>query len=111
MPVEKSLKSRILDEKDKKILMLLQDDGRMLLKTISKKINLSIDSVHKRIKEMKRKGVFESGIFVEPRAIGFPLLADIKIKLKNVSKEEREKFIKYLQNHKRCIDLLRLWRL
>ncbi len=106
MPVEKSLKSRILDEKDKKILMLLQDDGRMLLKTISKKINLSIDSVHKRIKEMKRKGVFESGIFVEPRAIGFPLLADIKIKLKNVSKEEREKFIKYLQNHKRCIDLL-----
>ena len=29
-----------------------------------------------------------------------------KIKLKNISKEERDKFIAYLVNHKRCIDLL-----
>ena len=106
MPVNKSLKSRVLDEKDKKILMALQDDGRMQLKAISKKVNLSIDSVHKRIKEMRRKEVFIPTILIEPRAIGYPLVADIKIKLKNVSQEERERFIKYLQEHKSCIELL-----
>ncbi|HUS50780.1 MAG TPA: Lrp/AsnC family transcriptional regulator [Candidatus Paceibacterota bacterium] len=106
MPIKTTLKSRALDEKDKKILMLLQKDGRMQLTEISKKVNLSIDSVHKRIKEMQKKEIFFTGIFIDPRKIGFPLLADIKIKLKNISKEEREKFIEYLINHKRCIDLL-----
>ncbi len=106
MPVKKSLKLRVLDDKDKKILMLLQEDGRMQLTSIAKKVNLSIDSVHKRIKEMQRKKIFETGIFIEPRVIGFPLLMDIKIKLKNVSEIQRQKFIDYLVNHKNVIDLL-----
>ncbi len=106
MPVKQALKSRVLDEKDKKILMALQHNGRDTLKNISKKVNLTIDTTHKRIKEMKRKGVFYSTILIDPRVIGYPLIADIKIKLKNVSTEEREKFIKYLQNHKRCTELL-----
>lgn len=101
-----SLKSRIVDEKDKEILMQLQKDGRMQLKEISKKVGLSIDSVHNRIKAMKEKEVFWTGIFVNPRALGYPLLADIKIKLKNISEEQRNKFIEYLQKHKNCIDLL-----
>ncbi|HIG94119.1 MAG: Lrp/AsnC family transcriptional regulator, leucine-responsive regulatory protein [archaeon GW2011_AR13] len=106
MPIGKPLKLRDIDEKDKKIIMLLQEDGRMQLNKISKKVGLSIDSVHKRIKEMLKKRIFETGIFIEPRALGYPLIADIKIKLKNVSKEERGKFILYLQKHKRCIELL-----
>lgn len=106
MPVKQKLSSRIIDEKDKEILMALQTDGRVQLKEISKKVNLSIDSVHKRIKEMQRKEVFSSTILINPRVIGYPLIADIKIKLKNISEEEREKFIKYLQKHNRCIELL-----
>jgi DNA-binding Lrp family transcriptional regulator len=106
MPKSKPLKSRVLDEKDKKILMLLQEDGRMQLKAISKKVNLSIDSVHNRIKEMVRKGVFRSTVLINPREIGYPLIADIKIKLKNVSEEQRNKFIAYLKNHKKCVELL-----
>lgn len=108
MPVKTTLKSRVLDEKDKKILMVLQQNGREQLKSISKKAGLSIDTTHKRIKEMMRKGVFRSTILIDPRVIGYPLVADIKIKLKNVSQEKREKFITYLQNHKRCIELLSL---
>ena len=86
--------------------MVLQRNGRAQLKEISKKVNLSIDSVHKRIKEMIRKQIFTPTILIDPRAIGYPLITDIKIKLKNVSEEEREKFIKYLQKHNRCIELL-----
>jgi len=106
MPVKTTLKSRAVDEKDKKILMMLQDDGRMQLTTISKKVGLSIDSVHKRIKEMKRKGIFETGIFIEPRNLGFPLIVDVKIKLQNISQKEKDDFIEHLVDHKRVIDLL-----
>ncbi len=106
MPVKRTLKSRNLDEKDKKILEILQKNGREQLTTIAKKVNLSIDSVHKRIKEMRRKEIFFPTILINPRAIGYPLITDVKIKLKNVSEPEREKFIKYLQNHERVIELL-----
>ena len=106
MPHKTTLKSRTLDDKDKKILMALQENCRMQLKEISKKVNLSIDSVHKRIKEMLRKEVFRPSIFIEPRVKGYPLVADIKIKLKNVSEQDRTTFINYLKHHKRCIELL-----
>ena len=108
MPVKQALKSRIIDEKDKKILMALQENGREQLKQISKKAGLTIDTTHKRIKEMVKKGVFFPTILIDPRVIGYPLIADIKIKLKNVSQEKREAFISYLKNHKRCIELLSL---
>lgn len=106
MPVKTTLKSRPIDDKDRKILMILQEDGRAQLTTIAKKVGLSIDSVHKRIKEMQRKNIFEAGIFIEPRNIGFPLLMDVKIKLRNISTNEKEEFIQYLVDHKRVIDLL-----
>lgn len=106
MPVKKRLSSRVLDEKDKKILQILQKNGREQLTVIAKKVGLSIDSTHKRIKEMRRKEIFSPSIFINPRAIGFPLVADVKIKLKNVSEVERQKLIKYLQEHDRVTELL-----
>lgn len=105
MPTGKKLASRVIDDKDRQILMLLQEDGRMQFKQIAKKVGLSIDSVHRRIKEMQNKGIFHSTIQVEPRAIGYPLVADIKIKLKNVSEKKRKEFIDYLKKHKSCIEL------
>ena len=106
MPVKTTLKSRAIDDKDRKILMILQQDGRAQLTTIAKKVGLSIDSVHKRIKEMQRKEVFFTGIFINPRNIGYPLVIDIKIKLQNITKQEKEEFIEFLTKHKSVIDLL-----
>jgi len=106
MPVKTKLSLRALDEKDRKILMILQENGREQLTIIAKKVNLSIDSVHKRMKEMQKKEIFGAGIWIEPRKIGFPLVADIKIKLRNITEEEKQSFIKYLTDHPRVIDLL-----
>lgn len=106
MPLKQRLSSRVLDEKDKKILMILQENGRAQFKEISKRINLSIDSVHKRIKEMQKKGVFTPTIMIDPRVIGYPLIADIKIRLKNVSEEKRQEFIRYMQSYDKCTELI-----
>ena len=106
MPVNTTLKSRALDNKDREILMILQKDGRESLTDIAKKVKLSIDSVHNRIKEMQKKGIFYFGVFINPQAIGFPLVADIKIKINNITEDEKNKFISYLKGHPRVIDLL-----
>lgn len=99
-------KKPFLDKKDKEILMTLQENGRESLTDIARKVKLSIDSVHKRIKRMKQQEIFKPGIFINPRAIGFPLVMDIKIKLKNITEEDESKFISYLKNHPNVTELL-----
>ncbi|PIN80147.1 hypothetical protein COV11_04490 [Candidatus Woesearchaeota archaeon CG10_big_fil_rev_8_21_14_0_10_30_7] len=105
MPVEMSLKSRILDKKDRQILMILQDNGRESLTNIAKKVGLSIDSVNNRIKAMQEKGIFSFGINIDPHAIGFNLIVDNKIKLHNITEEGRNKFIGFLKEHKSVIQV------
>jgi len=70
MPVGESLRSRLMDEKDRKILMLLQDNGRESLTNIAKKVGLSIDSVNNRMQALRAKKLFEPGIFIDPRILG-----------------------------------------
>jgi DNA-binding Lrp family transcriptional regulator len=105
MPKSSPLKSRELDEKDKKIFMLLQEDARIQLKKISEKVGISIDSVHNRIKEMKKKEILFLKATLEPRKIGLNLVSDNKIRLKNADKEQKEELIKYLVKHPYCTDL------
>jgi DNA-binding Lrp family transcriptional regulator len=53
-----------LDETDKKILRLLQEDAHLTLKDISNKINLSLTPVHDRVKRLEREGVIEKYVTV-----------------------------------------------
>ena len=105
MPVETSLKSRMLDKKDREIIMILQKNGRESLTNISKQVGLSIDSINNRIKEMQKKKIFEFGIFIDPHAIGYDLIVDNKIKLHNITEEEKNKFVEYLKFNKSAIQV------
>jgi DNA-binding Lrp family transcriptional regulator len=49
----------ILDEVDKKILRLLQEDAHLTLKDISNRINLSLTPVHDRVKRLEKEGIIE----------------------------------------------------
>jgi len=105
MPLKTTLKSRLLDETDKKILSILQDNGRESLTNISKKVGLSIDAVNRRIEEMQRKKIFSFGIYLDPASLGFPLICESKIKLKNIKIGEKNGFINYLTAHPHVIEL------
>lgn len=49
----------ILDETDKKILELLQEDAQLTLKDIANQINLSLTPVHDRVKRLEKEGFIE----------------------------------------------------
>lgn len=54
----------ILDETDKKILRLLQEDAHLTLKDIAGKINLSLTPVHDRVKRLEKEGIIEKYVSI-----------------------------------------------
>ena len=95
-----------LDKKDKRLLILLQENSRESLTTLAKDIGLSIDSTKKRIEKLKKSGIIHRfGIFIDPKALGYDLVANVQIKLQNISEEQLNKFIASLVAHNNVIDL------
>ncbi len=54
----------ILDETDKKILRLLQEDAHLTLKDIAQQINLSLTPVHDRVKRLQQEGIIEKYVTI-----------------------------------------------
>ncbi len=109
MPLKSTLEPEFLDPKDKQILLLLQKNARESLTNIAKQVSLTIDSVHARIKKLQEKGIIvEVTVLLNPRTFGYPLIADVKIKLFNITEEETNRFLSYLTAHPKVVDLLTL---
>lgn len=71
----------MLDDTDKNILRILQEDGSTSLSKIANKLNIGIATVHRRIERMKMEGVIKKNIVVvDPEKIGKNLSAFIEIK-------------------------------
>lgn len=96
-----------IDAKDRHLLGLLQKNSREQLKILAKQIGLSIDSTKKRIEKLKKNGVIAKfGAFIDPKAVSYDLVANVQIKLHNISEEELAKFISYLRAHKNVTTLI-----
>lgn len=53
-----------IDETDKKILRLLQEDAHLTLKDIANQINLSLTPVHDRVKRLEKEGLIEKYVTI-----------------------------------------------
>jgi len=96
-----------LDAKDRQILLELQKDGRESLTNIAKKINVAIDTVKSRIERLEKEQIIvEIKPWVNPRNMGYPLVADVKIKLHNNTEQQTEAMIAYLVKHPRVIEVI-----
>lgn len=88
-----------LDNLDKKILYLLDTDGRISLKTIAKKSHTSAEVVRYRIARLQKEGVIKKFIllvnFSELGYIGHGVFCSFR------SDKEREKGVKLLAEHDR----------
>ena len=90
----------MIDRVDKEILKLLQQNGRLSLKTIAEKTFLSSPAVSARIERMENDGIilgYEAK--VSPIRMGYHILAYINL---NVQPEDKNKFYKYAESSVTC---------
>lgn len=71
----------MLDDLDRKLVAILSEDGRISLKDLAQRINLSSPSVSERLRRLEEKGVIRAfTIDVDPVALGYQLQAIVRIR-------------------------------
>lgn len=70
----------MIDEIDRQILLLLQEDARLSNAAIAEKVGLTSSSVHERVKKLERRGVIKGYVaLVDPEALGKSITAFIRL--------------------------------
>ena len=88
-----TLKPKI-DKVDKKILKILQSDGRITNAQLSKEIGLSPAPTLERVKKLEQTGFINSyHAVLDPEKLGIGVCTFVKVSLKNHNKASIERFI------------------
>lgn len=78
--VEEKSKQSILDDLDKKLITILQDDARASASEISRRTGYNENTIRYRIERLKKSGVVkEFTALLNPRMIGLPVAAIMMI--------------------------------
>jgi Lrp/AsnC family transcriptional regulator, leucine-responsive regulatory protein len=78
-----------LDPIDRKILALLQADGRLTVQELADKVGLSPSPCHRRIKLLEERGIITRYIaMVDQRSVGLPVSVFVSIKLARQKEED-----------------------
>jgi Lrp/AsnC family leucine-responsive transcriptional regulator len=84
-----------LDEIDRKLLNLLQQDSRLTLQQLADKVGLSPTPCHRRIRLLEERGVIARySATVDQRKVGLPVSVFVSIKLARQTEEDLQKFAK-----------------
>jgi len=89
-----------LDNKDKKILTVLNNNARSSIAEISKKTGIQRDSTIYRINKLRKQKVIRYfHTQLNPSAMGYPINSFVNFKLHNVSAEKEKKFAMFVKKH------------
>lgn len=73
--------SHALDATDRRILAELQEEGRISLAELGRRVSLSAPAVGERVARLERAGVITGyHARVDPRAVGYPIAAVVRIR-------------------------------
>ena len=87
-----------LDKIDRKILSILQGDGRIANVELAERIGLSPTSVGERLKRLQRDGFVEGyGARLNPHRLGLGLLVFVEVMLDKTTPDVFERFAKAVQ--------------
>ena len=79
-----------LDEMDRRVLQLLQENGRMTNAEIARRVNLSTPGLQKRLKKLEKARVIEGYMTrVNRKALGLDLLCFVQVSLTPQQQPER----------------------
>lgn len=85
-----------MDDIDRKILSLLQENARVSLKTMAEQTFLSSPAVAARIEKLEREGIITGyHAQIEPMKLGYHIIAFINL---NVLPEDKPKFYSYAES-------------
>ena len=83
----------LIDDTDRKILRLLQENAQLTFKEIAKTINLSLTPVHDRIKKMETMGVIEKYVMlINKKKVGRNLTVFCQVTLIKQTHETSQEF-------------------
>ncbi|MCK0131966.1 Lrp/AsnC family transcriptional regulator [Flavobacteriaceae bacterium F08102] len=87
-----------LDDIDRKLLMLLQEDAKKTTKAYANSLNLSVTAVYERIKRLERDGVISQVVaLVDKQKAGFNFTAFCQVRLTQHTKEYIVRFEREVQ--------------
>ncbi len=85
----------MIDEIDRKIIDILQDDCNQAISIVAEKINLSVSACHRRISILEEKGVIKKYTAqIDPKSLGYNVTFLVEVSLESQSDEILSKFEK-----------------
>ncbi|MGH1367940.1 MAG: Lrp/AsnC family transcriptional regulator [Maritimibacter sp.] len=82
-----------MDEIDRRILTVLQKEGRLSNADLAERVNLSASACHRRVGRLEQDGVIRDYVaMVNPRIVGYPTTVFVEISLAGQADELFEAF-------------------
>ncbi|HXV92601.1 MAG TPA: Lrp/AsnC family transcriptional regulator [Pseudonocardia sp.] len=77
-----------VDEIDRKILALLQEDGRLTVTELAGKVGLTVSPCHRRLRELERSGTIRGyRAVVDPAAVGLTFQALVFVTMRQEDRD------------------------
>ncbi len=95
-----------ISSKDIEIIRILENDGRMPLLKLAKKIGLSHETVRYKINRLLKAGVIQKfTVRVNKRALGYQIYGVVLIAISNYTKENWDEFFNFLMQHPNIVNV------
>jgi len=89
----------MVDDIDRQILLLLQEDARLSNAALADKVGLTTSTIYERVKKLEKKGVIKKYVaIVEPAAINKPITAFIRLVMGMTAEDD------YVESKRNFID-------
>ena len=94
-----------LDAIDRKILAVLQADGRTTMQDLAEQVGLSVSPCHRRVKLLEQRGVISRYMaLVDQKSLGLHVSVFISIKLVRQKEEDLERFAKAISGWEEVLE-------
>ena len=102
---ENTEKARI-DRKDIEIIKVLEEDGRIPVLELARKVKLSHETVRYRMNKLVKSGVIEKFIVrINKKKLGYSIYAVIMIATWNYTEEEWNRFLGFLMENRNIVSV------
>ena len=95
-----------IDKKDIEIIKVLEDDGRIPIMELAKRVGLSHETVRYRLNKMIKSGIIEKFIVrIDKKKLGYNIYAVIMISTWNYTEQEWNNFFRYVMEHDNIVSV------